>query len=112
MPFTLAEGLDYQVAAKVQNFDVEMPMGSFTEYDDVRLTDFDVILARSDVTISRPVRMNYDNIFSVEALFIEVLRGYVAVDATVAGITYRIVNTHLESFAKDVRVVQVARHRN
>ena len=101
-----AEGLNYQVAAKVQNFDVEMPMGSFTEYDDVRLTDFDVILARSDVTISRPVRMNYDNIFSVEALFIEVLRGYVAVDATVAGITYRIVNTHLESFAKDVRVVQ------
>lgn len=104
-----AEGLNYQVAAKVQNADVEMPMsaeGSFTEYDDVRLTDFDVILARSDVTVSRPMSMNYDNIFAVEALFVEVLRGYVAIDATISGVTYRVVNTHLEFFGQDIRVAQ------
>ena len=102
-----AEGLNYQVAAKVQNFDVEMPMGSFTEYDDIRLTDFDVILTRDDVTVARPATMNYMNTFSVEALFLEVLRGYVAIDATVSGITYRVVNTHLESFVQDVRVTQM-----
>ena len=104
-----AEGLNYQVAAKVQNFDVEMPMsadGSFTNYDDVRLTDFDVILARSDVTVSRSMRMNYVSTFAVEALFLEVKRGYVAVDATVAGVTYRVVNTHLESFREENRVAQ------
>lgn len=101
-----AEGLNYQIAAKVQNFDVEMPMGSFIDYDDIRLTDFDVILARSDVTVSRPMQMNYDNTFAVEALFIEVLRGYVAIDATVSGTTYRVINTHLESFLKDIRVAQ------
>ena len=101
-----AEGLNYQIAAKVQNFDIEMPMGSFIDYDDIRLTDFDVILARSDVTVSRPMQMNYDNTFAVEALFIEVLRGYVAIDATVSGTTYRVINTHLESFLKDVRVAQ------
>ena len=101
-----AEGLNYRVAAKVQNLDVEMPMGSFTEYDDVRLTDFDVILAREDVTVSRPVSMNYGNIFAVEALFLEVRRGYVAIDATVSGTTYRVINTHLEFFGKDVRVAQ------
>lgn len=100
------EGLTYRVAAKVQNFDVEMPMGSFTDYDDVRLTDFDVILTRDDVTVSRPTAVNYTDVFSVEALFIEVLRGYVAIDATVAGTTYRVINTHLESFLKDVRVAQ------
>ncbi len=103
------EGLNYQVAAKVQNFDVEMPMsaeGSFTQYDDVRLTDFDVILARDDVTFSRPMSANYMNLFSVEELFLEAPRGYVAIDATVSGITYRVVNTHLESFLKDVRVAQ------
>ena len=104
-----AEGLNYQVAAKVQNADVEMPMsaeGSFTQYDDVRLTDFDVILARSDVTVSRPMSMNYNNIFAVEALFLEVLRGYVAIDATISGVTYRVVNTHLEFFGQDIRVAQ------
>ena len=105
-----AEGLNYQVAAKVQNFDVEMPMsadGSFTEYEDIRLTDFDVILTRDDVTFSRPTAVNYMNIFSVEALFLEVQRGYVAIDATVSGITYRVVNTHLESLVEDVRVAQM-----
>ena len=104
-----AEGLNYQVAAKVQNFDVEMPMsadGSFTDYADVRLTDFDVILTREDVTVSRPTTMNYTNILSIEALFIDVQRGYVAIDAMVAGVTYRVVNTHLESFLEDVRVAQ------
>ncbi len=102
------EGLNYQVAAKVQNFDIEMPMGSFTEYDDVRLTDFDVILARSDVTVSRPVSMNYNSKLTIDDLFIEVLRGYVAIDATVSGTTYRVVNTHLEAEAlgKESRVAQ------
>ena len=101
-----AEGLNYKVAAKVQNFDVEMPMGSFTAYDDVRLTDFDVILVRDDVTVSRPTAVNYADLLSIEALFVDILRGYVAIDATVAGTTYRVINTHLESFLKDIRVAQ------
>ena len=102
-----AEGLNYQVAAKVQNFDVEMPMGSFVDYDDVRLTDFDVILVREDVTVSRPTAVNYTDVLSIEALFIDVLRGYVAIDATVSGTTYRVVNTHLEAFAEENRVTQM-----
>lgn len=104
-----AEGLNYQVAAKVQNFDVEMPMsadGSFAQYDDVRLTDFDVILTRDDVTFSRPVSANYVSTFSVEELFLEAPRGYVAIDATISGNTYRVINTHLEFFVKDVQVAQ------
>ena len=101
-----AEGLNYKVAAKVQNFDIEMPMGSFTVYDDVRLTDFDVILVRDDVTVSRPTAVNYADILSIEALFVDILRGYVAIDATVSGTTYRVINTHLESFLKDIRVAQ------
>ena len=109
-----AEGLNYQVAAKVENFDVEMPMsatGSFTEYEDVRLTDYDVILAREDVVVSRPTQLNYTAMLSLEELFISVTRGYVAVDAMVAGITYRVVNTHLEALEESsvmatVRVAQ------
>ena len=105
------EGLNYRVAAKVQNFDIEMPMGSFTEYDDVRLTDYDVILAREDVVVSRPTQLNYTEALSLEELFISVTRGYVAVDATIAGITYRVVNTHLEALEESsvmatIRVAQ------
>ena len=105
-----AEGLNYRVAAKVENFDIEMPMsadGSFTEYDDVRLTDYDVILAREDVVVSRPTQMRYTAMFSVEELFVSILRGYVAVDATVAGVTYRVVNTHLEAFEESSTMATV-----
>ena len=87
-----AEGLSYQVAAKVENFDVEMPM--FTDdggIDDVRLTDFDVILARSDVAFSRATSQNYTETFRVDRLFLEVQRGFTAIDATVNGDTFRFV---------------------
>ena len=53
-----AEGLDYQVAAKVQNLDLEMPMLAAGKVTDVRLTDFDVILTRGDVVVSRPPAAN------------------------------------------------------
>lgn len=103
-----AEGLDYQVAAKVQNVDVEMPM--FTNaggnIDDARLTDYGVILARSDVAISRPVSVHYEDVLVVESLGFQVDRGYTAVDATIAGVTYRFVNTHLEAFSPEHRLAQ------
>ncbi len=102
-----AEGLNYQVAAKVENIDIEMPMSTDTGFDDIRLTDYDVILARSDVEISRPMSANYANALTIEILLgLEVKRGYAAVDATVSGVTYRVVNTHLEAFAEVNRVAQ------
>ena len=101
-----AEGLDYQVAAQVQNIDVEMPMFTDAGIVDVRLTDFDVILARSDVAISRSVSANYTNALAIEMLGLEVQRGYTAVDATVSGTTYRVVNTHLEAAVEAARVAQ------
>ena len=101
-----AEGLAYSVAAKVENIDAEMPMFTQTGIVDVRLTDYDVLLVRSDVAVSRPVQVNYTNALNIEKLGLEIKRGYVAVDATVSGVTYRVVNTHLEAFAKAVRVAQ------
>lgn len=101
-----AEGLDYQVAAQIENIDVEMPMFSDTGIVDIRLTDFDVLLTRSDVAISRSMSANYANVLTIEMLGLEIKRGYTAVDATVAGVTYRVVNTHLEAFAVKNRVAQ------
>lgn len=101
-----AEGLDYQVAAQVENLDVEMPMFTATGIDDIRLTDYDAILSRGDVEISRITNANFDNVLTIELLGLEIERGYTAVDATVAGTTYRFVNTHLEAYIEDVRVAQ------
>ena len=101
-----AEGLDYQVAAQVENLDVEMPMFAAIGLDDIRLTDYDVILSRSDVGISRPTSENYETELTIELLGLEIERGYAAVDATVSGTTYRFVNTHLEAYTEDVRVAQ------
>ena len=101
-----AEGLSYEVAGKVENIDVEMPMFTDTGIVDVRLTDYDVILSRSDVVVSRPMSVNYTHALTIEMLGLEVKRGYVAVDATVSGVTYRVVNTHLEAFVEESRVAQ------
>lgn len=98
-----ARGLDYRVAAVVENADVELPflagiVGGVPQLDDVRLTDRDVILARGDVDTSDALSRNYAINFSVPfgTGSIDFLRGFTAVDATVHGRTVRFVNTHLE----------------
>ena len=101
-----AEGVSYNIAAQVENIDSEMPMFTDTGIVDIRLTDYDVILARKDVEISRPMNANYENLLTIEMLGLEVKRGYAAVDATVSGITYRVVNTHLEAFVEEARLAQ------
>lgn len=101
-----AEGLDYKVAAQVENLDIEMPLVTDVGLDDVRLTDYDVILARSDVEITRQVTANFDSKLQIGTLSLEIPRGYAAVDATIAGTTYHILNTHLEAFIEPVRVSQ------
>lgn len=106
-----ARGLDYEVAAQVQNADVELPMLHPVTYslDDVRLTDYDVVLARGDVALDNPTAVNYSTFLSVPVPFMppmEILRGYAAVDATVGQMTYRFVSTHLESFDEGFRLAQ------
>lgn len=101
-----AEGLDYRIAAEVENIDVEMPMFTDAGTVDVRLTDYDLILARSDVGTSDPMNANFTNAIKIEMLGLEVIRGYTSVAASVDGITYRFVNTHLAAFSETVRVAQ------
>jgi len=96
--------LEYQVAGVVENFDIEIPMvvGVDDEGDplfgDVRLTDYDVVLARVDVAVANVVERNYQTNMYLEDLELEVLRGYVALDAKVGHKKFRFVSTHLEAF--------------
>lgn len=104
-----ARGLDYRVVAQVENTDVEVPMVASDEptFDDVRLTDYDVLLARGDVTTANPVARNFAQELPVSP-GLAVRRGFVAVDARIRGSTYRVVSTHLESAVEQVRYAQAA----
>lgn len=92
-------GLNYTVAASVDNADIELPLivdgGGL---DDIRLTDRDVILVRNDVTVVESEIGNYaDNVMiDLSGAQINFNRGYTAVRATIDERDYRFVNTHLE----------------
>ncbi len=105
-----AFGLNYKIAGKVQNVDVEIPMITGTSpqptFDDVRVTDFDVILVRKDVKVSHLTSVNYQVNLPVPSLGIEITRGYVAINAKVGKKKYRFANTHLEPFHQGVRNAQ------
>lgn len=109
-------GLDYRVVAAVQNVDIEVPKANADgSYDDLRLTDFDVILARGDVGTVNATEGTYAAALHFQTATIT--RGWVAVDATVKGATVRFVSTHLEDvdtvrYAQSVELIRtLARER-
>ncbi len=94
-----AKGLDYQVAARIKNIDLELPMynpEAVSQLSDVRVTDFDVILARGDVEILGKSRGHFQAQLIVPTAGITVPRGWVAVDVKIRNRTFHFVNTHLE----------------
>ena len=98
-----ARGLDYRLAAADSTTDVEVPVfnpanGSDLPFDDVRLTDRDVVLVRGDVETANPASARYAAYlpFSLGGIQSGLYEGWSAVDATVSGRTYRFVSTHLE----------------
>ncbi len=76
---------------------------------DVRFTDGDAILARKGVTV-RHVRagdFSHQLTISTQALgTVTVTRGWIALDAAVAGAQLHFVNAHLESYSTSVRLAQ------
>lgn len=94
-------GLDYRVAARVKNGDSELPaaLGSDpNDLTDIRLTDYDVILARGDVQTTETVEQNYVHNAQVPVggSTVTFLRGFTKVDADVNGAKFTFVNSHLE----------------
>jgi endonuclease/exonuclease/phosphatase family metal-dependent hydrolase len=114
-------GMDYQAVAIGQNIDIEMPMATqvvdnqLAAYDDIRLIDYDVILARHDVQIiGDPLVVPYTYLLQVPPPpadpEIIVPRGFVSVVAKIGDEKIRFVNTHLESplEAEPLRQAQAA----
>nr|NIQ56594.1 endonuclease [Gemmatimonadota bacterium]NIR38728.1 endonuclease [Actinomycetota bacterium]NIS33362.1 endonuclease [Actinomycetota bacterium]NIT96850.1 endonuclease [Actinomycetota bacterium]NIU68256.1 endonuclease [Actinomycetota bacterium] len=108
-----ARGLDYVVASQVQNADVELPVAkSQTEFFDVRLTDHDVILARSDIETANPGSGGYQvevrfEISPGDSILFD--RGYTWVDVTKDEVDFVFLNTHFEvSAGGQLEIVQRA----
>jgi endonuclease/exonuclease/phosphatase family metal-dependent hydrolase len=103
--------LNYEAVSVVQNFDGEVPTALGF---DARLTDRDVILARTDLResqlkLSKIRAENFENSLVIPNPVlgpIEILRGWTAVDAKVRGKKYRFINTHLEAFSPAAQVAQ------
>ncbi len=94
-----AYGLDYQVVGVVENSDVEMPMVSNLdplEFTDIRLTDYDVILARNDVIVRNVKTGNFRAKLTFPEIGIKIPRGYVRSTVEIDNQLYEFVNTHLE----------------
>ncbi|MGH2751290.1 MAG: endonuclease/exonuclease/phosphatase family protein [Actinomycetota bacterium] len=104
-------GLDYAPVSVVENFDGEAPTALGF---DVRLTDRDVILARTDLKTSQLKLSNsHAQNFETNLILpspvlgpIEVLRGWNSIDVKVRGKDFRLVNTHLEAFSPAAQVAQ------
>lgn len=112
----LTRGLNYEVAAIVNNADLEVPIvvgvdsGGMPLLDDIRAIDRDVILVRRGVETSRPVAQNYAVNLQVGLAGIaavELTRGFAAVDAKIGGTTYRVVTTHLEERLAELELEQI-----
>jgi endonuclease/exonuclease/phosphatase family metal-dependent hydrolase len=94
-------GGNYVVASQIQDVDVEVPLAtSPTTFDDLRLTDRDVILTRSDLPPGQmrtfnPQAANF-GAFVPLPIGVNVLRGWCSIDLQVRDRTFRLINTHLE----------------
>lgn len=95
------QGAHYTVVSMVQNLDVEVPLATGpASFDDIRLTDRDVILVRADLPPGylraiNPLSGNYAVSLPLP-IGINVLRGWCSIDVEVRGRTVRVINTHLE----------------
>jgi endonuclease/exonuclease/phosphatase (EEP) superfamily protein YafD len=114
-----AKGLHYAPVpgATATNTDVEVPRqiaASPPAYQDIRLTDRDVLLARSDLPASQlAVSNGKAAAFATQLSFpspllgsITILRSWASADVTLQGETVRVVDTHLESLFDPINAAQ------
>ena len=95
-----AYGLDYEVAVEHPTTDVEVPFQTGpSSYIDIRYTDSDVILVRSDVEVVDVTTQLYDDMLTFDLGGLPGSRplSFVAVEAVVDDAPLLFVSTHLET---------------
>jgi endonuclease/exonuclease/phosphatase family metal-dependent hydrolase len=111
-----ADGAHYRVVASLSEFDVEVPtlLGSLPGYD-VRETDRDVMLVRSDLpsfvlSVANVQSGHYASAVSLPTPLgpITAPRGWISADVTSFGKTERVIATHLEELSTAVATAQAS----
>ena len=110
-----ALGAHYQVVSTANEVDVELPMldSASGRIDDVRLSDREAILVRSDLSrdqlrVSNPRSGNFANVIEIPALGLAVERGWCSVDVAMSNRNFRFVCAHLEQeTAPQLQALQV-----
>jgi len=97
--------IHFDAAAIQINFDAELPAAGTAIVADVRYTDRDVILVRSDaksseVKIERIDGGTFDTLLTLPTVVgpVTVPRGWTSVDLKLRGKTFRFINAHTEAF--------------
>jgi endonuclease/exonuclease/phosphatase family metal-dependent hydrolase len=110
-----ARGKSYAAVATVKNFDAEAPRATPGGLQDIRITDHDVMLARTDLpervfSVGNPQSGNFaaKEVVPLLGVPFPIPRGWTAVDVSLHGAAIRVVNTHLEPFDLDVQAQQGA----
>lgn len=111
-----AKGLHYKAVAVQTNAVVNLPAVDATgKLITVGFTDYDAILARTDLPMSElkisDIDMQHFNLalpFTVNGQTIPFLRGWISLHAKVRGQQYKFVTTHLETFSPDVQAEQTS----
>ncbi len=101
-----ARGLTYTEVASVVNFDGEFTGASGNDY---RYTDRDVIIAMQGVPVTNARGGNFDAALTVDVggFPITITRGWVSVDATLDGKTFRFASAHPDDTAAAIQGLQV-----
>jgi len=102
-----ARHLKYRFIGIAPWTDAELPAGSPATMD-IRLTVRDALLVRTDrkIRIRRVRKVQYATVTPLIPDLVIAKRGYIYADATLAGRTFRVATTHLESFNDTSQVAQ------
>jgi endonuclease/exonuclease/phosphatase family metal-dependent hydrolase len=109
------KGAHYQVVSTAEEVDVELPMLNLQTglMDDVRLSDREAILVRTDLPpgqlrVSHPRSGSFENVIPIPSLGLSVERGWCSVDVSIRGRNFRCICTHLETeIAPELQAAQV-----
>ncbi|MDD5141169.1 MAG: endonuclease/exonuclease/phosphatase family protein [Verrucomicrobiales bacterium] len=110
-----ARGAHYKVVSTGSEIDIELPMLNMETgmFDDVRLTDREAILVRTDLPpgqlrVSHPQSGNFVNVIPIPALGLSVERGWCSVDVFIRGRNFRCICAHPEiEIWPDIQAAQV-----
>ena len=110
-----ARGLHYRAAVVHTGFDAELPALGPNIFADVRYTDRNVILARTDLKISQlkiedTHAQDFETLLTLPLFIgnVTIQRGWTSVDAKIRGKSYRFINAHTEAFHPGIEYAQSA----